>query len=234
MSALDSPILIAEDDRNTSALVATYLQREGFATLVAYDGEEALQLARTESPGFIILDIMLPEVDGWEICRRLRKFSDVPILMLTAREEEIDRVMGLSLGADDYVVKPFSPRELVERVKAILRRVRPTPARENRAMVHGGLALDPEKHKVSVGGAAINLTVSEYKLLYTLMSSPGRVFSRNELLDRLCEHGETVIDRVVDVHIGKLRQKVEEDPARPQLILTVRGFGYRFAEPDEA
>ena len=234
MSALDSPILIAEDDRNTSALVATYLQREGFATLAAYDGEEALQLARTASPGFIILDIMLPGIDGWEICRRLRKFSNVPILMLTAREEEIDRVMGLSLGADDYVVKPFSPRELVERVKAILRRVRPQPVRENRVLVHGGLVLDPEKHKVSVGGAAINLTGSEYKLLITLMSLPGRVFSRSELLDRLCEHGETVIDRVIDVHIGKLRQKIEEDPARPRLILTVRGFGYRFAEPDEA
>ena len=234
MSALDSPILIAEDDRNTSALVATYLQREGFATLAAYDGEEALQLARTASPGFIILDIMLPGIDGWEICRRLRKFSDVPILMLTAREEEIDRVMGLSLGADDYVVKPFSPRELVERVKAILRRVRSQPVRENRVLVHGGLVLDPEKHKVSVGRAAINLTGSEYKLLFTLMSSPGRVFSRSELLDRLCEHGETVIDRVIDVHIGKLRQKIEEDPARPRLILTVRGFGYRFAEPDEA
>lgn len=234
MSALDSPILIAEDDRNTSALVATYLQREGFATLAAYDGEEALQLARSKAPGFIILDIMLPGIDGWEICRQVRKFSDVPILMLTAREEEIDRVLGLSLGADDYVVKPFSPRELVERVKAILRRVRPQPVRNDRAMVHGSLVLDHEKHKVSVGGAVINLTGSEYKLLFTLMSSPGRVFSRNELLDRMCEHGETVIDRVIDVHIGKLRQKVEEDPARPRLILTVRGFGYRFAESDEA
>lgn len=234
MSALDSPILIAEDDRNTSALVATYLQREGFATLAAYDGEEAMQLARSKAPGFIILDIMLPGIDGWEICRQLRKFSDVPILMLTAREEEIDRVLGLSLGADDYVVKPFSPRELVERVKAILRRVRPQPVRNDRAMAHGALVLDPEKHKVSAGGAVINLTGSEYKLLLTLMSSPGRVFSRSELLDRICEHGETVIDRVIDVHIGKLRQKIEEDPARPHLILTVRGFGYRFAEPDEA
>jgi DNA-binding response OmpR family regulator len=213
--------------------VATYLQREGFATLAAYDGEEALAFARTRSPGFIILDIMLPGIDGWEICRQVRKFSEVPILMLTAREEEIDRVLGLTLGADDYVVKPFSPRELVERVKAILRRVRAEP-RSGRSMVHGALTLDSEKHKVSVAGVAVNLTSSEFKLLETLMSSPGRVFARNELLDRLNEHGETVIDRVVDVHIGRLRQKIEDNPARPRLILTVRGFGYRFAEADEA
>ena len=127
MPIFKKPILIAEDDRNTSSLVATYLQHEGFSTIAAYDGEEALRLARHDQPGFVILDIMLPGIDGWEICRQIRKFSEVPILMLTAREEEIDRVMGLSIGADDYVVKPFSPRELVERVKAILRRVEVRP-----------------------------------------------------------------------------------------------------------
>lgn len=232
MSVLASPILIVEDDRNTSALVATYLEREGFVTIAAYDGEEALRQARLRDPGFVILDVMLPKVDGWEICRQLRKFSDVPILMLTAREEEIDRVMGLSLGADDYVVKPFSPRELVERVKAILRRARPGPLREKR-IISGGLELDQEKHRVSVDGAPVYLTSSEYKLLQALMSSPGRVFSRSELLERFYEHGETVIDRVIDVHIGKLRQKIEDDPANPHRILTVRGFGYRFAEPGE-
>lgn len=233
MSILARPILIAEDDQNTSKLVATYLEREGFVTIAAYDGEEALRQARLRQPGFVILDVMLPKIDGWEICRRLRKSSDVPILMLTAREEEIDRVMGLSIGADDYVVKPFSPRELVERVKAILRRAQPGSAREKRVMTHGGLVLDEEKHKVSVDGAPVNLTASEYKLLQTLMSTPGRVFSRNELLERFYSHGETVVDRVIDVHIGKLRQKIEEDPAKPQRILTVRGFGYRFAESDE-
>ncbi len=234
MPILESPILIVEDDPNTSSLVATYLQREGFSILTAYDGEEALRLARRQNPGFVILDVMLPKVDGWEICRRLRKTSDVPILMLTAREEEIDRVMGLSLGADDYVVKPFSPRELVERVKAILRRVQSRSRQpEPRTLVHGPLALDPVKYKVTLEGKPINLTTSEYKLLFTLMASPGRVFSRNELLDRFYEHGETVVDRVIDVHIGKLRQKIEDDPASPRLILTVRGFGYRFAEPGE-
>ncbi len=228
------PILIVEDDPNTSTLVETYLQREGYTTLVASDGEQGLAMSRKHNPIFVILDIMLPKVDGWEICRQLRKVSDVPILMLTAREEEIDRVLGLSLGADDYVVKPFSPRELVERVKAILRRTQVHPPQEKQVLSQGGILLDPLKHKVTRHGNIINLTNSEYKLLYALMSSPGRVFSREELLDRFYDHGETVIDRVIDVHIGKLRQKIEEDPAKPRLILTVRGFGYRFVDTDEA
>lgn len=233
MTELKGPVLIVEDDPNTSTLVATYLQREGFATLAAYDGETALELIRTGNPGFVILDIMLPKVDGWEICRQLRQVSDVPILMLTAREEEIDRVLGLTLGADDYVVKPFSPRELVERVKAILRRVQSRPVLNNPVLSLGGLILDPVKLKVSLDGEVVSLTSSEYKLLHTLMASPGRVFSRNELLDRFYDHGETVVDRVIDVHVGKLRQKIENNPAKPRFILTVRGFGYRFAEPDE-
>ncbi len=233
MTLNQDPILIVEDDPNTSALVETYLQREGFSTIAAFDGEQALVLARSHKPGFVILDLMLPKVDGWEICRRLRKISDVPILMLTAREEEIDRILGLSLGADDYVVKPFSPRELVERVKAILRRTHPRPSRENQILSHDGLILDPVKCKVTLNGELVNLTSSEYKLLQTLMSSPGQVFSRDTLLDRFYEHGETVIDRVIDVHVGKLRQKIEKDPANPCLIQTVRGFGYRFTEPGE-
>ena len=204
-----------------------------FQTIAAFDGEQALALVRSRNPGFVILDIMMPKVDGWEVCRRLRKVSDVPILMLTAREEEIDRVLGLSLGADDYVVKPFSPRELVERVKAILRRTHPEPSLEKSVLCHGGLVLDPVKCKVFRDGEPVSLTSSEFKLLQTLMSSPGQVFSREALLDRFYEHGETVIDRVIDVHVGKLRQKIEEDPANPRLIETVRGFGYRFAEPGE-
>jgi len=228
----ENPVLIVEDDQNTAALVATYLEREGFSTVIAYDGEQALEMERRHQPGFVILDIMLPKIDGWEVCRRLRKVSDVPILMLTAREEEIDRVMGLSIGADDYVVKPFSPRELVERVKAILRRTRPAP--EKAALLsHGGLVLDAEKHNVKLDGRPINLTTLEYKLLYALMRAPGRVYTRDELLDHFYQHGEVVVDRVVDVHIGKLRQKIEPDPSRPRFIHTVRGFGYRFADVDE-
>lgn len=230
---LSGPVLIVEDDRNTAALVATYLQREGFATLQVHDGARALETAQQEKPGFVILDVMLPGMDGWEICRELRKVSEVPILMLTAREEEIDRVMGLSLGADDYVVKPFSPRELVERVKAILRRVRPAAPQDSSLLEHDGLSLDPGKHKVTVDGQAVALTAVEYKLLQALMTAPGRVLSRDELLDRLYDHGETVIDRVVDVHIGKLRQKLGDDPNAPSYIHTVRGFGYRFADDED-
>ena len=229
----DNLILIVEDDRNTASLVATYLEKEGFSTVTAYDGQQALDMERQYDPVFIILDVMLPKFDGWEICRRIRKHSDVPILMLTAREDEIDRVMGLSIGADDYVVKPFSPRELVERVKAILRRTRRAPVAQKVVLSHRGLVLDPEKHKVSLDGQLVNLTSLEYKLLYALMGSPGRVYSRNELLDHFYEHGEIVVDRVIDVHIGKLRQKIEQDPANPRFIHTVRGFGYRFVDVDE-
>ena len=226
------PVLIVEDDRNTAALIKTYLEKEGFQTVVVFDGEEALEMIKTTNPGFVILDIMLPKMDGWEVCRRLRSFSDVPVLMLTAREEEIDRVLGLSLGADDYVVKPFSPRELLERVKAILRRARPVQSKKGKTLSHAGLVLDPEKLKVTLHGKQVSLTSHEYKLLNALMRSPGRVFSRAELLDQFYQHGEIVVDRVIDVHIGKLRQKIEQDPAKPKYIETVRGFGYRFTEDD--
>ena len=224
------PILVVEDDRNIRALVVRYLENAGFSTITAGDGPGGLEMARRGAPSFVILDLNLPGLDGAELCRELRKTSDVPILMLTARADEVDRVVGFALGADDYVVKPFSPRELVERVKAILRRARPAP--EGAALRHGALVLDAEKRKVSHGGEAVALTPSEYKLLLALMSRPGRAFSRDELVARLYEHGETVVDRVVDVHIGKLRHKIEPDPRRPRYIETVHGVGYRFAERD--
>ena len=225
-----SPILIVEDDRKTASLVALYLEREGFKTLCAYDGQQALDLAQRQNPIFVILDLMLPKVDGWEICRELRQSSDVPILILTAREEVVDRVLGLSLGADDYVVKPFSPRELVARVKAILRRARQDSPKAQRQLSYGGLALDPAKRRVTLNDQPVSLTLSEYKLLETLMAAPGRVFTREELLNRLYPSGEAVIDRVIDVHIGKLRQKIEKHPSMPRYILTVRGVGYQFVE----
>lgn len=223
-------VLIVEDDRNTAALVATYLEREGFSTVVVHDGGEALQAADDCNPVFVILDVMLPNVDGWEICGGLRKSSDVPVLMLTAREEEVDRVAGLAMGADDYVVKPFSPRELVERVKAILRRIRPVSPSMTTTLSFAGLELDPEKRRVTRDGKPVPLTTWEYKLLYALMSSPGKALSREELLNQCYRNSEAVIDRVIDVHIGKLRQKIEDDPATPRFILTVRGHGYSFSD----
>ena len=225
-------VLIVEDDRNTAALVAAYLEREGFAAIQIHDGLEAVAAAAAARPVFVILDVMLPNLDGWEICRALRETSDVPILMLTAREEEADRIAGLAMGADDYVVKPFSPRELVERVKAILRRSKrpvqpPAPARP---LFWDGLELDPEKRRVSRNGHPVTLTSSEFKILHALMASQGKAFSREELLNHCYPKGEAVIDRVIDVHVGKLRQKIEEDPAHPHYIQTVRGHGYRFSD----
>ena len=228
---MSNTILIIEDDANTAALITLYCEREGFHTLTAADGRSGLDRAGKEGPDLIILDLMLPEMDGWEVCRRIRQTSDVPIIMLTARGDEIDRVSGLSLGADDYVVKPFSPRELVERVKAVLRRIQRPLQEEAPILAHGVLRLDLKKRRVSVQGRSVDLTPHEYRLLSTLMSSPGRIYTRDELLDRLYPMGEAmVIDRVVDVHIGKLRQKIEPNPPDPEYILTVRGVGYRFAD----
>jgi DNA-binding response OmpR family regulator len=225
------PILIVEDDKKTASLVALYLEREGFETVTAYDGQQALELAERHHPIFVILDLMLPLTDGWEVCRRLRQSSDVPILILSAREEEVDRVSGLILGADDYMVKPFSPRELVARVKAILRRGRLSTAKNKTSLSCEGLVLDREKRKVTLNDRLVVLTPHEFNLLQTLMAAPGKVFTRDELLRCLYpRHEAIVIDRVVDVHIGKLRQKIEKDPSEPQFILTVRGIGYRFSE----
>ena len=226
-------VLIVEDDRNTAALVATYLEREGFSTVVVHDGGQAIEAVGECNPVFIVLDVMLPNMDGLEICRTLRKSSEVPVLILTAREEEGDRVAGLVTGADDYVVKPFSPRELVERVKAILRRSRPASSRTAVLLSFDGLELDTEKHKVVRDDRPVALTASEFKILKALMSSPGKAFSREELLSQCYQNSEAVIDRVIDVRIGKLRQKIEDDPAQPRFILTVRGHGYRFADEAE-
>ena len=230
----EKTVLIVEDDPNTASLVSLYLEREGFRVMAAGDGDSGLAMARRHRPDLVVLDLMLPKLDGWEVCRRLRTWSDVPVIMLTARGEEIDRVAGLTLGADDYVVKPFSPRELVARVQAILRRTARKIPENNALLRHADVRLDLEKRQLSIKGNRVSLTRLEYALLEALMSSPGRTFTRAELLNRLYPHGEAVvIDRVVDVHIGKLRQKIEPSPSDPVYILTVRGIGYRFADkPD--
>ena len=228
---VEKTVLIIEDDPNTASLVALYLEREGFRAVTAENGETGLALAQRHRPVLVVLDLMLPKMDGWEVCRQLRKKSEVPVIMLTARGEEIDRVAGLTLGADDYVVKPFSPRELVARVKAVLRRTSRNGAAEKTILTHAQVHLDLEKRRLSVRDRPVSLTPHEYTLLAALISAPGRIFTRDELLARLYPSGEAiVIDRVVDVHIGKLRQKIESDPSRPCYILTVRGIGYRFAD----
>jgi DNA-binding response OmpR family regulator len=224
------PILIVEDDKNIASLVQTYLEREGFPTVTAHDGEQALRLERQCRPRFIILDLMLPRLDGWAVCKEIRSHSSVPILMLTARGEEVDRVLGFALAADDYVVKPFSPRELVERVKAILRRTESAGQAGQQVLAQDGLLLDPDKQLVTLHDRPLALTPSEYRLLHIFMSFPGRAFSREQLLNHLQLRGQVVVDRVIDVHIGKLRRKIEADPTNPRLILTVRGTGYRFAD----
>ena len=229
--ASEKIVLVIEDDRNTADLVALYLEREGFRPVTAGDGEAGLALAEQYRPDLVVLDLMLPKIDGWEVCRRLRQKSEVPVIMLTARGEEIDRVAGLTLGADDYVVKPFSPRELVARVKAVLRRAPRADAGAKTFLSHADVILDLEKRRLSVAGRPVSLTPHEYALLEALMSAPGRIFTRDEMLNHLYPRGEAVvIDRVVDVHIGKLRQKIEPEPSDPRYILTVRGIGYRFAD----
>lgn len=226
-------VLIVEDDRNIAALISTYLEQAGFDTLVAGDGESGLKLARSMDPALVVLDVMLPMIDGFSVCRELRKSSDVPILMLSARSDEVDRVLGFSLFADDYVVKPFSPRELVERVKAILRRSAPNGTHAHKRIEFGELMLDPEQHLATLEGEPVDLTALEFRLLQTLAGAPGRVFSRQELLDQWSDSGAEIVDRAVDVHIGKLRQKLRDNPAEPRFIFTVRGVGYRFASHEE-
>jgi len=227
-------VLVVDDDHKLIALVRMYLERDGFTVVGAYDGRQALDLFARHRPGFVILDVMLPGTDGIEVCRALRRRSSVPILMLTARVEESDKLAGLGVGADDYVTKPFSPRELVARVHAILRRTGQRPEAAPKIM-RGDLSLDVERHEVFVAGREVRLTVVEYKLLQALMEFPGRVFSREQLLTHVYAFDEAVvIDRTIDVHIGKLREKLGDDPARPRYIETVRGVGYRLLEAKRA
>lgn len=219
-------ILVVEDDTKMVNLLRLYLEREGFDVVATYDGRAALEAVERTRPSLIVLDLMLPHVDGIEICRQVRAGSDVPILMLTARVDEVDKLLGLSLGADDYVTKPFSPREVVARVKAILRRT----AREEpqRVLRHSTLAMDVERHLVTVNGEEVRLTPIEFKLLQAFLESPERAFSREQLLNRIYAYHEAdVVDRTIDVHVGKLREKLGDDPSAPRFIATVRGVGYK-------
>lgn len=227
-------ILIVDDESNIVDLLSGYLTREGYETSIAADGVAAVNQARQFAPDLVILDVMLPGLDGIEVCRQIRRFSDAYILMLTARAEEIDTIIGLSAGADDYVTKPFSPREVVARVKALLRRSRVSGEDARSAAVSqapiqvGALVIDEETHTVARAGAPVGLTAREFALLLTLARHPGRVFTRAQLLD-LVWGDEYYDDHVVDVHVGNLRKKLEDDTAHPRYIETVRGVGYRMA-----
>lgn len=223
-------ILVVDDEQPIVDLVASYLAAEGFAVHRAYDGPGALTLARNVRPDLVVLDVMLPGLDGIEVCRRLHQETAVYVLMLTARTDEVDKLIGLSVGADDYLTKPFSPRELVARVKAILRRNRAPAGRppERPALMFGSISIDPERREVQRGDTLVELTPREFDLLYALASHPGRVFTREELLERVWGPDFAGIDRVVDVHVGTLRRKLEDDQSETSLVQTVRGVGYKF------
>ena len=219
-------ILVVDDEKKIVDIVKAYLEREGYRTIVAYDGKVALDLARTEAPDLIILDLMLPEISGWDVCRTLLAKSNVPIIMLTARDEDTDKIVGLELGADDYVTKPFNPRELVSRVRAVLRRAE-SAASKGGKIEFADLSIDVEKHEIKRGDQLIKLTPIEFELLRVLAEAPGRVYSRMQLLDKIQGYAYEGYERTIDSHIKNLRKKLEPDPDHPRYIKTVRGLGYK-------
>lgn len=225
-------ILIVDDEKQIVEIVKAYLEREGYRTIVAYDGKSALTMARKERPNLIILDLMLPEMTGWDVCRTLRVESDVPIIMLTARDDTTDKIVGLELGADDYVSKPFDPKELVSRVRAVLRRYSANPQRN--LINLGELLIDLEKRHVQRGGIEIQLTALEFNLLRVLAENPGRVYSRMQLIDKVQDDAYEGYERTIDSHIKNLRKKIEPDPEHPRYILTVYGVGYKAAGGNDA
>ncbi|HHW55733.1 MAG: response regulator transcription factor [bacterium] len=227
-------ILIVDDEDTILEFLRINLEKNGFTVVAAGDGHEALRLARQEQPRCILLDVMLPGLDGFEVLRELRKTMDVPVIMLTAKGDDIDKILGLELGADDYVTKPFNPRELVARIKAILRRVDKAAANTEEGIITvGDLILDLERHRVEVRGKAVDLTPKEFELLELLMSNPGKVFSRDALLSQVWGYDYFGDTKTVDVHIRRLREKIEVDPSSPVNILTVWGVGYKFREEDD-
>jgi len=229
----DATILLVDDEESIQKLLTFPLEREGYRVVQARDGEEALLRFQEGPVDLVVLDVMLPKLDGLEVCRRLRTTSAVPIIMLTARDDEVDKVLGLELGADDYITKPFSIREFRSRVRALLRRAsapRHQPSAEE-VIEADGLVIDPGRRSVELEGRSMQLTYVEFELLRTLAGRPGRVFSRQALLEAIRGGSEYREPRTIDVHVRHLREKLEQDPRDPQFVLTVRGVGYRFREP---
>ncbi len=224
-------ILVVDDEARLVDVLKAYLERDGYKVVAAYNGRDALLLARRERPDLVLLDLMLPEVDGLEVCRTLRKESNVPIIMLTARTDETDKLIGLELGADDYITKPFSPREVVARVRAVLRRSQATRETEEDGVIAvGDLVIDRGRHEVRRKDQVIDLTPTEFALLWALAANRGRVLSRLQLMDKALGESYEGYERTIDAHIKNLRRKVEPDPSRPRYVQTVFGVGYRFAE----
>ena len=225
-------VLIVDDEAGIARLVSMYLEREGFSTITAKTGAEALDMVVSRQPSLVVLDIMLPDIDGREVCREIRRSSDVPIIMLTAREGDEDKIVGLELGADDYVTKPFVPRELVARVKAILRRANAVPSSEtSQALIDfGALSIDMDKREVRLDGEVISLRAKEYELLVELARRPGVVFSRERLLQDVWGYDFFGDSGTIDVHVRRLRAKLNDDSQNPRFIETVWGVGYRLKE----
>jgi DNA-binding response OmpR family regulator len=219
--------LVVDDEASLVRAVAGYLHHEGYTVDTAADGEAALAAARATPPDVVVLDLMLPGIDGVEVCRQLRTFTDAYVIMLTARTEEVDKLIGLSVGADDYLTKPFSPRELVARVKAMLRRPRTAGADSARTRRIGDLTVDPQAREVHVGGVPVELTRTEFDIIDALSARPRMVFTRAQLVENVWGEGWVGDDHLVDVHIGRVRRKLGDDPAESRYILTVRGVGYR-------
>jgi DNA-binding response OmpR family regulator len=228
-----STILLVDDEDSIQKLLAYPLEREGYRVLQARDGVEALEQFASERVDLVVLDIMLPKLDGLEVCKRLRAESEVPIIMLTARDDELDKVLGLELGADDYITKPFSIREFRSRVRALLRRAAVSRQidEDGEVISAQGLTIDLARRVVEFGGNRVQLTYVEFELLRILASHPGRVYSRRMLLEALWGGADYREPRTIDVHVRHLREKLEPDPAEPEYILTVRGVGYRFRDP---
>ncbi len=223
-------ILVVEDEASIAEVVSLYLKRAGYNVLIASDGRQAMNFFEKQMPEFVILDLMLPEVDGLSLTRWLRDRSNLPIIMLTARREEIDRIAGLEMGADDYIVKPFSPQELVSRVRAVMRRLgREQPEVEfERALSFNGLVIDPLSRTVTVDHSSVELTAKEFDMLYLLAQHPKQVFTREQLLERVWGGAQYIDPGTVTVHVRRLREKIEPDPSNPTRLLTVWGVGYKF------
>jgi len=225
-------VLVVDDEPRIVELARDYLEHAGFGVITATDGPSALTAVRIRKPDILVLDLGLPGMDGLDVAREIRRDSTMPIIMLTARDDELDRVLGLEIGADDYVTKPFSPRELVARIRAIMRRVDRQASPNDRIEV-GGVAIDVARMRVTAGDRTVELTPTEFQLLLTLARQPGRIFTRSQLLDSIHGVAFESYERAIDAHVKNVRRKLEEDPSRPRYVLTVYGVGYRFAEAPE-